>query len=314
MRRAESRNAKYLPILIIVVLCAVPASAKKKSTQTYSYDQTGVISFSSFADSSVTINTESGSYSAYCTYTGSHADCGEGVGASYFMKLPNGAESALDLLPIDPNSYQFGIGYYPSPQSPIMDVIHTNSDPRARYEVHFRFWTDRYGRSRICLPIDPSRPYPERPLKHQTEACYLVSFGPPDSSPGIKQTTAAVDANQKQPGLNLQAVTANSEAGKTSPAAAAAMADVGHMLTPQEMAELVTKGEASRCAVVTMPSGAEVEIDGNRAGVSPLAFVLIKHGDAPRVITIKMNGYKTVEKKVIPDGKTIPIGLTLEKQ
>jgi hypothetical protein len=27
-----------------------------------------------------------------------------------------------------------------------------------------------------------------------------------------------------------------------------------------------------------------------------------------------MNGYKTVERMVVPDGKTIPIGLTLERQ
>jgi len=36
-------------------------------------------------------------------------------------------------------------------------------------------------------------------------------------------------------------------------------------------------------------------------------------GDAPRTVTIKLDGYKAVEKTFIPDGKTIPIGLTLEK-
>ena len=43
-----------------------------------------------------------------------------------------------------------------------------------------------------------------------------------------------------------------------------------------------------------------------------MAFVLLKHGDTPRTITVKMTGYKTVEKQVVPDGTTIPIGLTLE--
>ena len=197
-------------------------------------------------------------------------------------------------------------------RNPLRDTIN-GQDPRAPHEIHFRFWKDRYGTLHICLPIDPARPYPERPRKHETEACYLTSFTPPDILAGARPTAITVGANNEQE-LNLQAATANLEAGKASPAAAAAMAGVGHVLTPQEMAELVNKGEASRCAVVTMPSGAEVEIDGNRAGVSPLAFVLIKHGDTPRVITIKMNGYKTVEKKVVPDGKTIPIRLTLEKQ
>jgi hypothetical protein len=66
--------------------------------------------------------------------------------------------------------------------------------------------------------------------------------------------------------------------------------------------------------VVTTPPGAEVYVDGNKLGISPVAFVLLKLGDTPRTITIKMDGYKPVEKKFVPDGKTIPIGLTLEKQ
>ncbi|MGA3098128.1 MAG: PEGA domain-containing protein [Bryobacteraceae bacterium] len=112
----------------------------------------------------------------------------------------------------------------------------------------------------------------------------------------------------------LEEVVTNSEAAKGSPAAAVGLANVGHPLSPEEMADLVQKGQASKCAVVTVPPGAEVEIDGNKAGVSPLVFVLLKQGDSPRTITIKMTGYKTFEKKVVPDGKTIPIGLTLEKQ
>jgi hypothetical protein len=55
-------------------------------------------------------------------------------------------------------------------------------------------------------------------------------------------------------------------------------------------------------------------VDGNRLGVSPISFVLLKRDDAPRRVTIKMAGYKTVEQGLVPDGKTIPIGLTLEKQ
>jgi hypothetical protein len=95
---------------------------------------------------------------------------------------------------------------------------------------------------------------------------------------------------------------------------AAALANVGHVLSPQDLADLVKKGQASKVAVVTVPAGAEVEIDGNKAGVSPIVFVLLKQGDTPRTVTIKMSGYRTVEKKVVPDGKTIPLGLTLEKQ
>jgi hypothetical protein len=111
-----------------------------------------------------------------------------------------------------------------------------------------------------------------------------------------------------------QSIELNSEASKSSPAAAAALADVGHMQTPQEIAALVEAGKASKCAVVTNPPGAEIDLDGNRLGVSPVAFVLLRHGDTPRIITIRMSGYKTVEKRVVPDGHIIPIGVTLEAE
>lgn len=105
----------------------------------------------------------------------------------------------------------------------------------------------------------------------------------------------------------------NSEASKASPAAAAALAEAGRTYTPQELAQLIQDGKASKTAVVTSPAGAEVYLDGNKAGVTPLVFVLLKR-DSPRILTIKLAGYKTVEKSLVPDGKTIPIGITLEKE
>lgn len=103
----------------------------------------------------------------------------------------------------------------------------------------------------------------------------------------------------------------NSEASKTSPAAAAQLAQDGQVGTPQEMARLIETGQASKIAIITSPEGAEVYIDGNKAGVTPLAFVLIRR-DNPRVLTIKLSGYKTVEKILVPDGKSIPIAVSLE--
>ena len=125
---------------------------------------------------------------------------------------------------------------------------------------------------------------------------------------------SAASQPQVLPEATKQAIVTNSEAAKSSPAAAAELATTGHMPTAEELAAEVQAGEASRCAVITDPPGAEIDVDGNKAGVSPMAFVLLKHGDTPRVITIKMSGFKTVEMRVVPDGKTIPIGLTLEKE
>lgn len=79
------------------------------------------------------------------------------------------------------------------------------------------------------------------------------------------------------------------------------------------MARLIEKGQASKTEIITSPEGAEVYLDGNKAGVTPLEFVLIKR-DNPRVITIKLPGYKTVEKTLVPNGKNIPVAVSLEKE
>ena len=107
---------------------------------------------------------------------------------------------------------------------------------------------------------------------------------------------SATSPSAPMPSETTKQVLANSETGKSSPAAAAALADAGHVLTPEEMAGQVQAGQASKCAVITNPPGAEIYVDGNKAGLSPMVFVLLKKGDTPRIVTIKMGGYKTVEK------------------
>lgn len=105
----------------------------------------------------------------------------------------------------------------------------------------------------------------------------------------------------------------NTEAAASSPAAAASLAAEGHVLTKEEGLQAIKEGRASRCAIITNPPGAEVFIDGNRAGITPLVINLMKR-DAPRTVTVKLAGYKTFEKQFEPDGKPIPLGLTLEKE
>jgi hypothetical protein len=159
----------------------------------------------------------------------------------------------------------------------------------------------------VCMPILHLPSFPDGKSReayakhHSMEACKLFS----GDFAYIPQPRAETNALKQE-------VDTDSLAGKSSPAAAAALANVGHVQTPEEMADQVNAGQASKCAVITNPSGAEIDVDGNKAGVSPMVFVLLRHGDTPRVITIKMTGYKTVEEKVIPDGKIIPLGLTLE--
>ena len=106
-----------------------------------------------------------------------------------------------------------------------------------------------------------------------------------------------------------QQVRTNVEASKSSPAAAAA-----NQSNPEELAELIKAGMASKCGIMTDPPAAEIYIDGLKAAVTPVVFVLLKKGDAPRTIEIRLNGYRTIEKHVVPDGHLITIQATLEKQ
>jgi hypothetical protein len=89
-------------------------------------------------------------------------------------------------------------------------------------------------------------------------------------------------------------------------------ARTGHGYTPAEFEAMRKQNKASVCFAVTYPQGAEVYVDGLKAGVTPLGFSLIRH-DTDRVVTVQLPGYKTVEKKLMPDGSTFSIGLTLEK-
>ena len=119
------------------------------------------------------------------------------------------------------------------------------------------------------------------------------------SSPGIQKALAGAKEN--------------TEAAASSPAAAASLAAEGHVLTKEEIAQAIKDGRASRCAIITDPPGAEVFIDGNKLGITPIVTNLMKR-DAPRTVTVKLAGYKTFEKQFEPDGKPIPLGLTLEKE
>jgi hypothetical protein len=112
---------------------------------------------------------------------------------------------------------------------------------------------------------------------------------------------------------DLYLLIGNSEAGKTSPAAAAQSAQDGHVDTPQEMARLIETGQASKTEITTSPEGAEVYIDGNKAGATPLEFVLKKRGN-PRILTMKLPGYETVEEALVPDGRIISIAISLKKE
>jgi hypothetical protein len=64
--------------------------------------------------------------------------------------------------------------------------------------------------------------------------------------------------------------------------------------------------------VFTDPAGADIAVDGKSTG-GRIRFLLLNKAGAERTVLITMKGYKTVEKKLIPDGKPITLNLKLEK-
>jgi hypothetical protein len=205
-------------------------------------------------------------------------------------------------------SYAFGEATYGEDDSSI------SLDGRGESHFNFSYWTR--PRFQIRWAFSSYMSWDDMVQRDTTILGGLLVK--PDSSEKVSFILRDDEPTSAQPSplpdTIKQAIAANSEASKASPAAAAALANIGHLQTSEEMAAQVQAGQASKCAVITDPPGAEIYIDGNKAGLSPMAFVLLRKGDAPRVITIKMSGYKTVEKSVVPDGKTIPLGLTLEKE
>lgn len=115
----------------------------------------------------------------------------------------------------------------------------------------------------------------------------------------------------------LQRIIANNNVAQTSPATESGrrwdLATSGHVLTPDETAQILSKGQASMCLISTSPVGAHIYLDGDDAGFSPQLFSLMRHGDQFRTITIKMEGFVTVTRDVAPDGKDITFDITLVK-
>lgn len=85
-----------------------------------------------------------------------------------------------------------------------------------------------------------------------------------------------------------------------------------------ELQQAIKDGKASLVVINTTPSGAQIAIDGKPLPTSvaqksstPLLFALLKK-EAPRTITIALDGYKPVERQVDPTGAPVAIEVTLE--
>jgi len=79
--------------------------------------------------------------------------------------------------------------------------------------------------------------------------------------------------------------------------------------------EAATVQEAGSVTFITTePSGADVKVDGKSGPQTPSRFMLLKKGNIERTIVISLKGYKTVEKKVVPDGTPIVLDIKLEKK
>lgn len=83
--------------------------------------------------------------------------------------------------------------------------------------------------------------------------------------------------------------------------------------TQEEVAPMGKDSRASKCLFLITPGDAEIDIDGKKAGKSPLLLMLAQNGSVPRAITIKKEGYLTVQRSLTPDGNDIRVSVDLKR-
>lgn len=83
-------------------------------------------------------------------------------------------------------------------------------------------------------------------------------------------------------------------------------------MSPQQMLAFSQSGEGSMTVVSTYPTGAAVSVDGKTVGVTPLTFMLLRHGSTERIITLTLAGYKPQVEHRMPNGSMIVITSRLE--
>jgi hypothetical protein len=315
------RMQRILPYFLTILVAFGPMAHANDKSSTY---QLGTyIASSAVGDGTITDNFNCGSPS----FTGTTV-CSGGVADNqvmiYRIRVAQGIWSLETYRQASDSAVRQTFGDQPP------HLMHEKENPldflKNGERVVFRVETHK---KLLGVETDIFVPFADNPNKEtKFVGTFFPHILPEKPSPPSDNVRAMCDAHKLSPELERQfctqpvvplasanvgiGQTSDSETTKASPAAAASLANEGHVLSPLELAERVQTGEASRCAVVTVPAGAKVWIDGLEAGVSPMAFVLMRQGDKPRSIRITLNGYRTVEKQVIPDGKTIPIGLTLE--
>jgi hypothetical protein len=97
------------------------------------------------------------------------------------------------------------------------------------------------------------------------------------------------------------------------PASSSAESTVDHVPTQQELTQVEKHGQASKCLFLITPGDAEIDIDGKKAGKSPLLLMLAENGSVPHAITIKKEGYFTVQRSLTPDGDDMRISVDLQR-
>ena len=84
------------------------------------------------------------------------------------------------------------------------------------------------------------------------------------------------------------------------------------VLTAAQKLALIDAGKASLCIVSTQPSGATVDVDGYRIGVSPIKLILLKGASGPRDLEIYKDGYEVISRQLSPSGATIRVNELLK--
>jgi len=167
----------------------------------------------------------------------------------------------------------------------------------------------------VALPADKSGTAvtPTQPDQTSSASTAVMSSKSSPNSGGQLQLSPSPDATAS-PQLSRLAAEISREIENRSEFGLAVQADIAESESMRFAGDELPKPPISNCLIVSKPDGAEIDIDGKKVGQTPLFFKLGSRDGVSRIVTIKKEGYVTVERRYVPDGQDIRITETLERQ
>ena len=92
-------------------------------------------------------------------------------------------------------------------------------------------------------------------------------------------------------------------------AAGVSAQEVGRVLSSTPVVQQVAQSNVTKIAVASMPSGADIEVDGSFVGNTP-STIEVPAGE--HAVTVSKNGFKSWERKLKASGGNVSLNVELE--